>query len=1052
MTVAGMIRVVLVVFGGSVVLSALQLEPAPLVAGASVVRALKPGEMQTYRVMLAVGQCLRATVTSRPSGGRLRLSGPSGESREMTVGVQGGGVKPDPITFVAAAGGELRIEMSAAGKDPAEYSLSIQEVRSATDDDRLRATAEQTYWDAQTIYAKRGADNFRRALTLFEQALPQWQTLGDVWFIGNVLTEIGGLHRLLAQNDQALDYYTRALPVLRDSGNVREQTSTLNNIAAISYSRGEVRRAFDFFDQALQLARSSGDRQAQSILVNNMGTLALAQGEHQRALDLLNESLTLRRAVQDRAGEVRTLNNLSLIYRLLGDADASKQSAVQAFSLAEQLPDRDVRAASLNSLGTIERIIGEADQAEQHLQQALALFRELGERRLASATLNNLGELHSTQGRRDQARSEFEQALAESRSAEERQREAFTLRNLGALAFADRQYDLALTQFQQSLDIERTIRNQEGEAESLREMARALSGQGRVDQALSNSESALRIVESLRSKVGSPQLRTTYFSSKRSYYELNIDLLMHGTGPQAPATNETTVVSGFSRTSQQAAALEASERARARSLVDMLRESGIAIREGVDRDLLDREEALRQRINVVESSRLRALAAKPDPQQLATIEKDLEGLFLEYQQVQSDIRARSPHYAALSQAESFRIDEIQKALDPDTVLLEYLLGDERSYVWAVSPSSVAGYELPPRATIEELARRVYSRVARDGTADAARTFTVRDRARQAVDTARTDLSRMLLGPVAPHVGTKRLVVVADGALLYVPFSLLDSPAAPDRPLLLDHEVVHLPSMSSLLAMRRTPRPARFEAATIGIIADPVFAADDVRVVGRQARGDTGVEAPATRGALGRAATDSGLVRFPRLRFTRQEAEGIAALVPSARRIEALDFTASRQTASSDTFARQTILHFATHGLINSVHPELSGLVLSLVDPQGRPQEGFLRLHDIYNLKLGADLVVLSACQTALGKDIRGEGLIGLTRGFMYAGAPRVVASLWEVDDRATAELMKRLYEGMLVRGLTPAAALRDAQLALRRDRRWSDPFYWGAFVLQGEWR
>jgi CHAT domain-containing protein len=278
---------------------------------------------------------------------------------------------------------------------------------------------------------------------------------------------------------------------------------------------------------------------------------------------------------------------------------------------------------------------------------------------------------------------------------------------------------------------------------------------------------------------------------------------------------------------------------------------------------------------------------------------------------------------------------------------------------------------------------------------------------------------MLLGAVAPHITNKRLVVVADGALLYVPFSLLDSPAAADRPLILDHEVVHLPSMSSLLAMRRTERPARFEGATVGIIADPVFAADDVRVVGRQARVATGAQAPATRGDLGRAATDSGLVRFPRLRFTRQEAEGIAALVPSGRRIEALDFAASRQTASSDSFARQTILHFATHGLINSVHPELSGLVLSLVDPQGQPQEGFLRLHDIYNLKLGADLVVLSACQTALGKDIRGEGLIGLTRGFMYAGAPRVVASLWEVDDRATAELMKRLYEGMLVRGLTP---------------------------------
>jgi CHAT domain-containing protein len=240
---------------------------------------------------------------------------------------------------------------------------------------------------------------------------------------------------------------------------------------------------------------------------------------------------------------------------------------------------------------------------------------------------------------------------------------------------------------------------------------------------------------------------------------------------------------------------------------------------------------------------------------------------------------------------------------------------------------------------------------------------------------------------------------------------------------------------------------------VGIIADPVFTPDDSRVAGQQARAEGAANpAPASRSDLARSAADGGVVRFPRLRFTRQEATGIAALVPSERRVQALDFAASRQTASSDPFARQTILHFATHGLINSAHPELSGLVLSLVDSRGRPQDGFLRLHDIYNLKLDAALVVLSACQTALGKDIRGEGLIGLTRGFMYAGAPRVVASLWAVDDRATAELMKRFYEGLLMRGLTASAALRDAQLALRRDRRWSNPYYWGAFVLQGEWR
>jgi CHAT domain-containing protein len=1027
------LRFAVAFLAGSLALSALQLE-APLAPGATVSRSLRATERHAYVVPVAAGQCVQAAVTSRQSGTRLRIAGPGGATRELTIGTQGGGARPDPMTFVADAAGEVRLEIS-AGATAAEYSLTLQAVRVASESDRRRASAEQSYWDAHTIYAKRGVENFRRALAMFEQSLARWQALGDQWFEGNVLNEIGGLHRLLAQNDEALAYYNKALPVLRASGNLREQTGTLNNIAAIFYSRGEVRAAFEYFDQSLQLAQSTGDRQAQSILVNNMGTLALAQGQHQRALDLFNQALVLRRAVQDRAGEARTLNNLSLIYRLLGDNASSKDVARQALSLSEQIADRQLQAASLNSLGTIERIAGEAEQAEQHLQQALALFRESGEARLAGATLNNLGELHAAQGRRDLARREFEQALAESRRAEERQREAYTLRNLGSLAIAERQHDLAWTRLEQSLEIERAIRNQEGEAESLRDMARIRSAQGRVDQALTHSTAALTIVESLRSKVGNPQLRTTYFSSKRAFYELHVDLLMNDEASDRAS-------------GALAAALEASERARARSLGDLLRETGISIREGVDAALLQREEALRQRINVVESSRVRALAGKPDPQQLAAIERDLDGLFRDYQQVQADIRVRSPQYAAISQAEAFRLDEIQQALDPDTVLLEYLLGDQRSYVWAVSNTAIAGYVLPARVTIENLVREVYPRIARE----AATTPGGRQLADDVLRRTTSELSRVLLGPVASHLGRKRLVVVADGALLYVPFTLLDSPAAPARPLLVDHEVVHLPSMSSLLTMRQTRKTTPVDAPSVGVIADPVFAPEDSRIAGRQPRADALSTSSPARDDLARSAADGGVVQFPRLRFTRQEAAGIAALVPESRRFQALDFAASRQTATGDRFARQTILHFATHGLINSAHPELSGLVLSLVDPRGQPQDGFLRLHDIYNLKLDAALVVLSACQTALGKDIRGEGLIGLTRGFMYAGAPRVVASLWAVEDRATAELMKRFYEGMLKRGLTASAALRDAQLALRRDRRWSDPYYWGAFVLQGEWR
>ncbi|MBI3951876.1 MAG: CHAT domain-containing protein [Acidobacteria bacterium] len=202
----------------------------------------------------------------------------------------------------------------------------------------------------------------------------------------------------------------------------------------------------------------------------------------------------------------------------------------------------------------------------------------------------------------------------------------------------------------------------------------------------------------------------------------------------------------------------------------------------------------------------------------------------------------------------------------------------------------------------------------------------------------------------------------------------------------------------------------------------------------------------------RSARQVGLNGFPRLAYTRQEADHILQVVPGERSLKAVDFAASKQAALSAEVGRYRILHFATHGLLNSEHPELSGLVLSLVNEQGELQDGFLRLHDVYNMRLGADLVVLSACHTALGKEIRGEGLVGLTRGFMYAGAPRVMASLWDVSDVATARLMKRFYDEVMKKGMRPAAALRAAQVSLWQERRWKSPYYWARFIFQGEWQ
>jgi len=325
------------------------------------------------------------------------------------------------------------------------------------------------------------------------------------------------------------------------------------------------------------------------------------------------------------------------------------------------------------------------------------------------------------------------------------------------------------------------------------------------------------------------------------------------------------------------------------------------------------------------------------------------------------------------------------------------------------------------------------------------------------------LSQMILGPVAGSLENRRLLIVADGALQYVPFAALPRPgAAAFEPLTITNQVVSLPSASTLAVVRREVATHKPAPKTITVLADPVFDANDERVKAALAvNRPTSRTSNATRrttvteNEIQRSAGESGwegeALNMARLPFTRKEAEGVASLVPAALRKEQLDFDASRANATGGALSQYRIVHFATHGFLNSRHPELSGIVLSLVDGSGHNQDGFLRAHEIYNLQIPAELVVLSGCRTGLGKEIRGEGLVGLTSAFMHAGAARVVVSLWDVHDEATAELMQRFYARLLgPEKLPPAAALRAAQVSMINDKHWSAPYYWAGFILQGE--
>jgi CHAT domain-containing protein len=369
-----------------------------------------------------------------------------------------------------------------------------------------------------------------------------------------------------------------------------------------------------------------------------------------------------------------------------------------------------------------------------------------------------------------------------------------------------------------------------------------------------------------------------------------------------------------------------------------------------------------------------------------------------------------------------------------------MLGDARSFVWTVTRDGVKGAVLPDRARIEAAAAPFVAAVGAPPSA---------------ADRQRSDrLMDLIVKPIASHLNRPRLVFVVDGILARVPFAALADPnRRGGEPLIADHEVVYAPSGSVVALLRADDRPAR-ATKTVAVFADPVYSPLDVRVNGHSGEATT-AKSTSTVPELTRALEDveGGAADLSRLIGSRREAAAIAALTPENARRVATDFGASRAAASDPKLREYRVLHFATHALINTVHPELSGIVLSLVDPDGKPQDGFLRLHDIYSMDLSAQLVVLSACRTGLGREIRGEGLIGLTRGFLYAGAQRVVGSLWQVDDRATAELMKRFYTSLLgPQPVSPAAALAAAQRSIRAEPQWQAPYYWAGFVLQGDWK
>lgn len=1002
----------------------------------------------------------------------------------------------DPITRIseiAPENGRYLLRLTACATDViAPYKVRLSAPRPSVAVDRLRASAERLGEDAERLKDDYRADSTQSSIRKYEEALRLWSDIGDRPEQARTLNTLARLYRDTGSLDRGLLLAANAAQLDRISGKPLDKARTNLSLAMLDLNRGKTQSAIALASESASIAQASGsdrleaeanyflgnvylesvsefdktlpaferastlwqrlgDRLGVARCLYSTAAVDLGGDNAHRGLAIAEQALPIFRDLPDRRGQVVTrillthfqkimghkqvalnayeserlailesgnlfdkamlFNSLAKIHEELGDY----QSALPLYELGlrsnNQLQDSVGIAYSQWAMGKTYRALDKPREASNYLAQALRNFTLLDNKPMRGVVLQQQGILLASSGDLGGAARLLEESAEFSLAGNDKSEQAATLVEIGRILEPQGNSEAALRNYRQAREIRLEIGELFEVVDTGHDIARALRNKGDLEGALLESKKAIETVETLRVNFTDSELRRAYFASVRQQYELCINLLMtqhRQSGSLASAVE----------------AFETSERSRARTLLEGIEETQVSISESLSPAQQKLNSSLLKSLNTARLNDLRSGQSRPETRRLEA----------EYESLQAEFRKQNPAYAAIAPPQTLSLRAVQRdLLDDDTALVEYSLGTEKSYAWVVTRESFFSYELPGRSEVEE------------GVAQFRRSVTAMNEAEARRHAAR--LSRVLLGPLSKDLTKKRLAIVADGLLQSLPFGALplgeNDLQGQETVLISAHELVTLPSASTLALLRQEVQSRPKPDLNLAVFADPVFSLNDSRLRTRQ------TSAIATIAAEGLVFRGDGL-DLRRLAATGKEAESILSIAPGTN-LAAVGFRATKTAAMLPDLRRYRIVHFATHTILNDVYPDLSALVLSRFDEQGKPRDGLLWLRDMHSLHLSADLVVLSACETAVGKDVKGEGLISMVRGFMYSGSPRVLASLWKVEDEATAEFMAEFYRFLLVDKLSPSAALRQAQISQMKKRRTQAPYYWAGFQLQGDW-
>lgn len=990
---------------------ALELTP-----GSTAEHPIESGEVHLYSFQLAEGEYLGLKALQLGADVELTVSGP-GDTPSVEFDSPTGKQDSEEVFWVADTAGEHLLQVKASDADPqSRYRVSVEHLRRADRADQSRAAGARAFSEARRRLKEHSAE---AAASHYQEAADRYRDSGDEACEARALFDLGKLWAdLPGRRFDGVEVLGRAVELYRRALDLRQEGLAFEKMGDAFLKLQSWQRARSHYETALGLFRRIDDERQQAHTLNELGLVSKYQGQVRRSLELYSEALEIWDRLGDRRERANIHVNMAKLYAALGEDRKAFDGYRRALDLAEPGLYPDLAAVALTGSGDVWLSRGDPRTALESYGQALDLCRRVGDREGEAMTLNSLARAYLHLREPELAGQSFREALALLSNGEAPSYRAAILINLAMLSERLGRPESARGLFEEALGLARSAQHRPYEAQALFGKARLARRDGDLGGARALAEEAIGVAESIHADIGRWDLRSSFLTTKQVYYDFLVEVLveMHGIDGTA----------GYG-----SAAFTVSERARARSLLEALTE----VRQQVvqSSEELRRLEELREELNTRHRlrERLRRSGGEANQDEIDRQGRDIEAKLDELYEAEARTRRRHPHWAALNEPVPFSAEQVRAdLLDAETLFLEYYFTDAHGYLWAITSEGVRVVDLGSSREILEIARRARQSMAVSHLPTEASMSRL----------AAAELSRRVLSPVAGLLSRRRLVVVAAGGLEYVPFAALPRPAVagaepgPDAPpLVADHEILSVHSAALLGRLRSAAAERPVRARSIAVLADPVTAADDSRL------------------------PNSGTSRGPgpdgweRLRFSGQEAEAIRRLTDGVPVFFALGFGADRDAVLGEEVRAAGILHFATHGMIEAEHPELSALLLSRFRPDGTEADGFLRAYEIFNLDLSADLVTLSACRTAFGDELRGEGLVGFTQAFMVAGASRVVVSLWNVNDEATAELMQRFYRGLLRDRLPASVALQQAQASMWGEERWHAPFFWAGFVLQGDW-